>query len=251
MAKTRRIALVTGGGLGMGRATSQRLARDGMAVGVLDINADAAKETARAINDAGGEALPVVADISDRGQVETAVDKVRKALGAVTVLVNNAGIDDFTPFAEIASDKWSKVIDVNLMGAYIVTQTVLPDMLAQNWGRIINFSSIAAQTGAAHMVHYSAAKGGIIAMTRSLAQELGIHGITVNAVAPGLIDTPMARRAIDSGKFPVPVEEMLKAYPIPRMGKAEEVAAVCAFFASEEAGYITAQLLGVNGGTAV
>lgn len=251
MAQTRRIALVTGGGLGMGRATSLRLAQDGMAVGVLDINSEAAEDTARAIENAGGKALSVVADISDRGQVETAVDSVRKELGPVTVLVNNAGIDNFTPFAQIESDNWDKLIDVNLKGAYIVTQAVLPDMLNHNWGRIINFSSIAAQIGAAQMVHYSAAKGGIIAMTRSLALELGPRGITVNAVAPGLIDTPMARRAIEGGKFPVPVEEMLKAYPIPRMGRPEEVAAVCAFFASEDAGYITAQLLGVNGGTAV
>lgn len=251
MAETRRTALVTGGGVGIGEAMALRLAQDGMSVGVLDINGEAAGGVARAINGAGGEAVPVVADVSDRSQVEAAVEKIRKTLGPVTVLVNNAGVENFTAFQEIDENNWSQLMDVNLKGAYIVTQVVLPDMLDHGWGRIINMASIAAQMGAANMVHYAASKGGIIAMTRSLAIELGARGITVNAIAPGLIETPMALRAIEGDRFPVPVEEMLKAYPIPRIGQPEEVAAACAFFASEDAGYITAQLLGVNGGTAV
>ena len=124
-------------------------------------------------------------------------------------------------------------------------------MEAQGWGRIINFSSMSAQTGAARMVHYSAAKGGVIAMTRSLALELGCKGITVNAVAPGLVKTAMVERAIAARDFPASIEDMVKSYPIPRMGEPKEAAAAVAFFASEDAGYITAQLLGINGGTAV
>ena len=251
MSKVNRTALVTGGGAGMGEATSLRLARDGMAVGVLDIDGEAARAVAQAINAAGGQTLAVTADISDRAQVEDAVAKIRAAFGPITVLVNNAGIDRFAPFAEITDDDWDQMLRVNLKGAYIVTQTVLPDMLAAGWGRIVNFSSFGAQIGAANMVHYTAAKGGITAMTRSLAIELGRSGITVNSIAPGFINTPMARRAIAGNKFPVSHEQITASFPIPRIGQPEEVAAAVAFFASEEAGYITAQMLGVNGGATV
>ena len=251
MTQAKRTALVTGGGAGMGEATALRLARDGCAVGVLDIDGEAAAGVARAITEAGGQALAVTADISVRAQVEAAVAKIRAALGPVTVLVNNAGIDRFAPFDEIDEDGWDQVINVNLKGAYIVTQIVLPDMVAAGWGRIINFSSFGAQIGAANMVHYTAAKGGITAMTRSLAIELGPKGITVNAIAPGFILTPMARRAIEGNKFPVPHEQIVASFPIPRIGQPEEAAAAVAFFASEEAGYITAQMLGVNGGATV
>jgi NAD(P)-dependent dehydrogenase (short-subunit alcohol dehydrogenase family) len=251
MGGTSRTAIVTGGGAGMGAAVCLRLARDGRDVGVIDIDGAAARATAAAIVAAGGRAVAVTADIADRAQIEAAVAEIREALGAVTVLVNNAGIDRFAPFAEIGDDDWDQMINVNLKGAYIVTQTVLPDMMAAGWGRIVNFSSFGAQMGAANMVHYTAAKGGIIAMTRSLAIELGRHGITVNSVAPGFIDTPMARRAIAGNKFPVAAEQIIASFPIPRIGQPEEVAAAVAFFASDEAGYITAQLLGVNGGSTV
>lgn len=251
MTNKKRVALVTGGGAGMGEATCLRLARDGMSIAVLDINGELAEKVAQSIIQAGGQATAVVADVTNRVQVETAVEKIHDALGPIGVLVNNAGIESFTPFEEIDSENWDRIIEVNLKGAYIVTQTVIPDMVEQGWGRIINFSSIGAQSGAANMVHYASAKGGIIAMTRSLAQELGPRGITVNSVAPGLILTPMAQRAIDGGKFPVPVEDMVSTYPIPRIGQPDEVAVAVAFFASDDARYITAQLLGINGGSAV
>lgn len=251
MPENRRTALVTGGGDGMGRATCIRLARDGMAVGVLDIDGESARRVAEEINRSGGRAEPVAADVSDRSRVETAIGQVRAALGPVTVLVNNAGIENFAPFEAIESETWDRIVEVNLKGAYIVTRAVLQDMVDEGWGRIINISSQAAQIGAANMVHYAASKGGIIAMTRSLALELGSKGITVNSVAPGFIDTAMSRRAMAGSEFSTVAEEMVKSYPIPRMGRPEEVAVACAFFASEEAGYITAQLLGVNGGTSV
>lgn len=251
MARHGKTALVTGGGDGMGKATCLRLARDGMAVGVLDIDGDNAGRVAAEINGAGGRAEAVAADVASHGEVETAIGRVREALGPITVLVNNAGIENFTPFEAIEDDTWDRIMEVNLKGAYIVTRAVLPDMLDEGWGRIINISSQAAQIGARRMVPYAASKGGIVAMTRSLALELGPRGVTVNSVAPGFIDTAMSRRAAAGNEFSTLAEEMVKGYPIPRVGRPEEVAAACAFFASEEAGYITAQLLGVNGGTAV
>ena len=248
MTQTIRTALVTGGGAGMGRATCLRLARDGRAVGVLDKDGDAARTVAREIIDGGGHAVAVTADISSRPEVEAALAVVRKALGPVTVLINNAGVENFTAFEDIGEDLWDRLMSVNLKGTYHVTQLVLPDMVAAGWGRIVNLSALGAQAGAPNMVHYTATKGGVIAMTRSLAIELGPTGITVNSVSPGFIDTPMARRAIDGNLFPVPYEAIVATYPSPRIGEPEEVAAACAFFASEEAGYITGQLLGVNGG---
>lgn len=245
-----RTALVTGGGAGMGKAIALRLAREGRQVGVLDINGDAAASVAAMIEAGGRKAIALCADIASRAQVDAAVDKLRTAFGPVTVLVNNAAVEDFTPFADIDEPNWDRLMNINLKGTYQVTQAVLSDMLAGGWGRIVNISAFGAQIGAAAMVHYTATKGGIIAMTRSLAVELGPKGITVNSVSPGFIDTPMARRAIDGDLFPVPYEQIVATYPIPRLGQPEDIAAACAFFVSEDAGYVTGQLLGVNGGTA-
>lgn len=245
-----RTALVTGGGAGMGKATSLRLARDGRAVGVIDIDGAAATAVATEINESGGKAIALRADVSDRAQIEDAVAKVRQELGSVTILINNAAVENFCPFPEITEGVWDRLMAVNLKGNYVLIQTVLPDMLAAGWGRIVNLSAIGAQIGAPNMALYTATKGGVIAMTRSLAVELGPKGITVNSVSPGFIDTPMSRRAIDGDLFPVPYEQILASYPIPRLGRPEEIAAACAFFASDDAGYITGQLLGVNGGAA-
>jgi NAD(P)-dependent dehydrogenase (short-subunit alcohol dehydrogenase family) len=243
-----RVALVTGGGGGIGEATCLRLARDGCAVGVLGLREENTSAVARAIVEAGGRAIAVRADVASNDEVEAAVAKVREALGPVTILVNNAGIEEFIPFQQISEQSWDRVMDVNLKGAYFATQAVLPDMLAAGWGRIVNLTALGAQSGAANMVHYTATKGGLAAMTKSLAVELGAKGITVNAVSPGFVLTPMAQRAIDGDLFPVPYEEIVATYPIPRVGRPEEAAAAIAFFASEDAGYITGQTLGVNGG---
>ncbi len=248
MAGPQKVALVTGGGAGIGEATCLRLARDGMAIGVLGRHLANTSAVAEAILASGGNAVPLVADVADRQQVDRAVAELRERLGPVTVLVNNAGIEEFTPFDEIDEAAWHKVMAVNLTGTYYVTQAVLPDMLAAAWGRIVNLTALGAQIGAANMVHYTASKGGVTAMTRSLAVELGSKGITVNAISPGFILTPMAQRAIDGNLFPVPYEQIVATYPVPRVGRPEEAAAAIAFFASEDAAYVTAQVLGVNGG---
>ena len=243
-----RTALVTGGGAGMGRATCLRLARDGRAVAVLDRDGDAANAVAAEIVAAGGKAVAAVADVTNRAGLEAALASVRAALGPITVLVNNAGVEDFCAIEALTEDVWDRLMAVNLKGVFTVTQLVLPDMVEAGWGRIINLSGLGAQSGAINMAHYTATKGGIIAMTRSLAIELGPKGITVNSVSPGFIDTPMARRAIDGNLFPVPWEQIVATYPIPRIGQPEDIANACAFFASDDAGYVTAQVLGVNGG---
>lgn len=247
--KVTRTALVTGAGSGMGRATSHRFARDGMAVGVLDINGEAAAAVAREINEAGGQALALTADVSDRAQINGAVARLREEFGPILVLVNNAAIENWCPFEDMTDELWDKQMSVNLKSMFIVTQAVLPDMLAAQWGRVVNISALGGQTGGApHMAHYNSSKGGVIALTHSLAIEFGSRGITVNTVSPGFIDTPMARRAIDANEFPMHWEDILAMYPIPRLGKPEDIAAACAFFTSDEAGYITNQILGVNGG---
>lgn len=247
----RKAALVTGGGSGMGKATSMRLAAEGRAVAVLDIDTASAQSVADQIMAVGGTALAVTADVSSRDQVQAALLRVRAELGPVTILVNNAAIENFCPLGALDDESWDRLMAVNLKGCFIVTQEVLPDMEAAGWGRIVNISSFGAQTGAPDMALYTASKGGVIAMTRSLAIELGRKGITVNSVSPGFIDTPMARRAIDANLFPVPFEQIVASYPIPRLGLPEEIAAACCFFAGEDAGYVTGQVLGVNGGAAV
>jgi 2-hydroxycyclohexanecarboxyl-CoA dehydrogenase len=250
MSMETRIAIVTGGASGMGKATAERFARDGHAVGVLDIDCTGAEAVAAAIVAAGGKAIALRCDLADRAQIEASVVKTRAELGPVTIVVNNAALESFAPVAEVTEADWDRLMNVNVKAAFALIQIALPDMVAAGWGRVINVSAFGAQIGAPNMALYTASKGGVISMTRSMAVELGRQGITVNSVSPGFIDTPMARRAIDGDLFPVPYEQIIANYPIPRLGRPEEIAAAVAFFASEDAGYVTGQLLGVNGGTA-
>jgi NAD(P)-dependent dehydrogenase (short-subunit alcohol dehydrogenase family) len=246
-----RVALVTGGGSGMGEATSKRFAQDGMAVGVLDIDFGAASRVADEIAASGGRAIALEADVSCKAQIDAAVAKLRAAFGPITVLVNNAAVEGFGAFEEITEDAWDRIIAVNLKSVFFVTQAVVRDMVDAGWGRVVNISALGAQIATPNMSRYYASKGGVISLTRALAADLGPKGVTVNSVSPGFIDTPMAQRAIRDGRFPVAPEVITGAYPIARMGRPEEIAHACAFFASEGAGYVTGQLLGVNGGAAV
>ena len=243
------VAIVTGGASGIGLAISERLARDGAKVSVFDLDLEQAERAVKGIRDAGGEAIACQVDVSDRAQVDEAVERTRAELGPVLVLVNGAGKDGFDPIMDITTEMWERIIAVNLTGTFHCTQAVLPDMLEAKWGRIVNISSSSAQTGAVHMSHYSASMGGVIALTMTLALELGPVGITVNTIPPGAVDTPMSRRAADAGRFGGgTLEDVGRHLPVRRIGIPEDIAAACAYLVSDEAGYVTGQIIGVNGG---
>ncbi len=227
-------AVVTGGASGIGKAVAERLRADGYHVATIDLNPS-------------GEEFAHTADVTDRAQVDTALSAIRAHLGPVGILVNAAGLDGFKRFSDITFGQWQKVIDVNLHGVFHCCQAVLPDMVEAGWGRIVNISSSSTHSGTPYMAHYVAAKSAVNGLTKSLALEYGPAGITVNAVPPGFIDTPMLRGAEARGRI-ADVEATIAKTPVRRMGKPEDIAAACAFLISEEAGYITGQLLGVNGG---
>jgi 2-hydroxycyclohexanecarboxyl-CoA dehydrogenase len=227
-----------------------RLAREGKAVGVLDVDQASAEKVAAEINAAGGKAIGLGASVCDRAQVKAAVDKLRSAFGPVTIVVNNAGITGFVPFEEITDAQWDRMYEVNVKGTFIITQTVLPDMKAAKWGRIINISSSSAQTGAINMAHYSSSKGAIVTFTRTLAQELGPLGITVNNIPPGSVMHTLMSEA-SRGLMQYPPEQLLKTLPVRRLGEPEDIANACCFLASEDSSYITGQTLSVNGGRVI
>jgi NAD(P)-dependent dehydrogenase (short-subunit alcohol dehydrogenase family) len=189
-----------------------------------------------------------VADVTDRAQLDAAIAAIREALGPILVLINAAGVEGFKKFLDMPFEAWSKVIDVNLNGVFHVTQAVLPDMVEAGWGRIVNISSSSTHSGQPFMAHYVAAKSAVNGLTKSLALEYGPSGITVNAVPPGFVDTPMLRSAERRQLLGGTVEDHIARTPVRRVGRPEDIAAACAFFVSEEAGYITGQILGVNGG---
>jgi 2-hydroxycyclohexanecarboxyl-CoA dehydrogenase len=242
-------AIVTGGASGIGLAITERLARDGAKVSVFDLDVEQADRAAQDIRDKGGEAIACRVDVSDRAQVDEAVERTRRELGPVLVLVNGAGKDGFDRFMDITTELWEQIIAVNLTGTFHCTQAALPDMLEAKWGRIVNISSSSAQTGAAMMAHYSSSKAGMIGLTKTLALELGPRGITVNTIPPGAIDTPMSRRAADAGRFGGgTLDDVARHLPVRRIGRPEDIAAACAYLVSDDAGYVTGQIIGVNGG---
>jgi NAD(P)-dependent dehydrogenase (short-subunit alcohol dehydrogenase family) len=244
----RRTAIVTGAASGIGLAIAERLAADGLAVAVLDLDGEAADAAAAKIVAAGGTAIGVRADVTDRATVDAAVEQVRAELGAATVLVNNAGLDGFQPFLKIKAETWNRIIEVNLTGTFQCCQAVVPDMLAARWGRIVNISSSSAQGGQPLMTHYVASKAGVIGFTKALALELGPKGITVNTIPPGFIDTPMLRRSESKGLLGDSVDHHASLTPVRRVGRPEDIAAACSFLVSDDASYVTGQVIGVNGG---
>ncbi len=247
---TVKVALVTGAAAGIGAQCAKKLAEDGVAVGVLDLDKDRVADTVKAIRDAGGKAIPLGADVSKRDQVFASVDELRRELGPVTILVNNAGVTDFTPFEEVTDELWDFVYAVNVRGPMICTQAVLPDMKAAHWGRIVNISSSSAQTGAINMIPYSSSKGAIVTMTRSMAQEFGPYGITVNNIPPGSVMGTIMSEA-NRDRFQIPTEVLLSTIPVRRLGEVNDIANACVWLCQEASSYVTGQTIGVNGGRVV
>jgi len=243
-----RVAVVTGGASGMGEAICHELGRRGHKVAVLDLNGEAAQRVAEELRADGVSALGVAADVSDRQAVEDAFAKVRTELGPVQILVTSAGAVDFAPFVEISQQAWQRLIDVNLTGTFHCCQVAVPDMLEASWGRIVMISSSSAQRGSPKMAHYAASKGALISLTKSLAREYGPTGITVNNVPPSGIETPMQHHSQAAGHLP-PNEQMAASIPVGHLGTGDDIAAAVGFLCSDEAGFITGQVLGVNGGS--
>jgi 2-hydroxycyclohexanecarboxyl-CoA dehydrogenase len=243
----RRVALVTGGGSGIGRAICERLAVEGAQVAVADIDAAAAAATAEAIGTAGTPARAVPMDVSDFDGVCAAVAQLRSAWGPVDVLVNCAGWDRMEPLRSNTPELWSRLIDINLRGPIHCCRAVLDDMIARNAGKIISISSDAARVGSSGEAVYSACKGGIISFSKTLARELARHRIAVNVICPGPTDTPLLRGMVAAGNQKL-VDALTRAIPFGRLAAPHEIAAAVAFFASPDADFITGQVLSVSGG---
>jgi len=248
-ASSTKVAVVTGGASGIGLAIARRLARDGAQVAIFDRDAEAAEAKAAEIVADGGQVMGVPVDVSDRAAIDAGLAQVHERFGPVTILVNNAGVEGFEPFLKITAERWNHLLDVNLTGTFHCCQAIIPDMLETGWGRIVNISSSSTHGGQPLMSHYVASKSGMVGLTKCLALEFGAKGITVNTVPPGFIDTPMLRASEAKGLLgPGGVEAAVEGTPVRRAGTPEDIAAATAFLCSEEAGYITGQVLGVNGG---
>ena len=246
---TQRTAIVTGAARGIGAATAIRLARDGHAVAVLDLEEAWCAETVSAITSAGGRAIAVGVDVSSPEQVEAAVERVAMELGAPTLLVNNAGIIRDNLIFKMPVEDWDAVMNVHLRGAFLMTKAVQAHMTVEKYGRIVNLSSTSAQ-GNRGQANYSAAKAGIQGFTKTLAIELGRFGVTANAVAPGFIATDMTRQT--AKRMNISFEEFLagaaEQIPVGRVGQPEDIASTISFLTSEEAGYVSGQVIYVAGG---
>jgi 2-hydroxycyclohexanecarboxyl-CoA dehydrogenase len=244
-----RVALVTGGARGIGRAIALALARDGRAVAVGDLLEGQAAEVAQEIQTAGGRAQAIALDVTDAAAVLACVERATDALGPIDVLVNCAGWDELRPFLQTDEAFWRRVIAINYEGALRTTHAVLGGMLERRWGRIVNVSSDAARVGSAHEAVYAGAKAGVIAFTKTVAREAAKRGVTANAVCPGPTDTALLQGMAESAPGAEQlVAGLARAVPMRRLGRPEDAAAAVAVLACEDAGYITGQTLSVSGG---
>jgi 2-hydroxycyclohexanecarboxyl-CoA dehydrogenase len=241
-------AIVTGGGSGIGRAICQRLGEEGCVVGIFDINADAASETAGLINDAGGTAYAHTVDITDYDMVKAGVDAFEAAVGGTDVLVNNAGWDKVVPFLTADRDLWKKVIDINLYGPLNMHYAVLPGMVERRNGRVINIASDAGRVGSSGEAVYSACKGGIASFSKTLSRELVRHNILLNTVCPGPTDTALLADVTSGEAGKRIIDAMTKAVPMRRIGQPEDYPGIVAFLASDDASFIVGQTISVSGG---
>ncbi len=241
--------IVTGGGGGIGGATCRRFAAEGAHVAVFDMNLAAAQKVAEDIVAAGGVAQAFQCDITDRAQVDAAVAAAETQLGPIAVLVNNAGWDVFKPFVKTVPAEWDKLIAINLTGALHMHHAVLPGMVARNHGRIVNIASDAARGGSSGEAVYSACKGGLVALSNTLAREHARHNITINVVCPGPTDTALLAGVAEGARDPAKlIEAFRSAIPLGRLGQPDDLASAIAFFGSDDASFITGQVISVSGG---
>jgi 3-oxoacyl-[acyl-carrier protein] reductase len=246
---TGRVAIVTGAARGIGAATARRLAEDGFAVAVLDLDEAQAKGTVEAIESAGGRALAVGADVSDSAQVAAAVERIATELGPPVVLVNNAGVLRDNMLFKMSDSDWDIVMNVHLRGAFLMTRATQKHMIDATWGRIVNLSSTSA-LGNRGQANYSTAKAGLQGFTKTLAIELGKFGVTANAIAPGFIQTEMTKATAD--RMGIGFEDFIKGaasqIPVARVGQPEDIAHLVSFFVSEGAGFVSGQVVYAAGG---
>lgn len=244
-----RTVVVTGGGGGIGGATCRRFAQEGARVAALDLNPEAAEKVAALIRADGGQAQALRCDITDRASVDAAVRAVQDQLGPIDVLVNNAGWDVFRPFTKTEPAQWDKLIAINLTGALHMHHAVLPGMAARKAGRIVNIASDAARVGSSGEAVYAACKGGLVAFSKTIAREHARHGITVNVVCPGPTDTALfADYKEGAGNPEKLMEAFTRSIPLGRIGQPGDLPGAILFFASDDAAYVTGQVLSVSGG---
>lgn len=244
-----RTVVVTGGGGGIGGATARRLAAEGAKVAVFDMNLDAAEKVAAAVRAGGGQAAAFQCDITDRAQVDAAVAASEAQLGPIDVLVNNAGWDIFKPFVKTVPAEWEKLIAINLTGALHMLHAVLPGMVERGYGRVVNVASDAARGGSSGEAVYAACKGGLVALSKTLAREHARHNITVNVVCPGPTDTALLAGVAEGARDPAKLIEAFKsAIPLGRLGQGNDLASAIAYLGSDDASFVTGQVLSVSGG---
>lgn len=240
-----RVGLITGAAGDIGRATAVALAGDSLAVVVADVDMSGIEKTVAAVREKGGSVLGVELDVTDKSSIERAFGEAREEFGPVDVLVNCAGNLRPTKAIDIPEPEWDLIVGVNLKGTFLCSQVALPDMIENGWGRVVNLSSTAGKNvSTVGGAHYTAAKAGVLGFTRHLASEVASDGITVNSVCPGLIDTQMVSNTISAERM----EDYARSFPIQRLGRPDEVAAIIRFLASDEASYITGASIDINGG---
>lgn len=243
------VVIVTGGAGGIGSATCQRLAQEGVKVAIFDLNLAAAEQLANEIKQQGGQALALACDITQIDIVSQAVATVESNLGPITGLVNNAGWDIFKPFVKTQPDEWQKLIQINLVGMLNMHHAVLGGMVARNGGRIVNIASDAARVGSSGEAVYAACKGGLLSFSKTLAREHSRHNITLNVICPGPTDTALLAGVTEGASNPEKLREAFtKAIPLGRLGQPDDLASAISFFLSDDAAFITGQVLSVSGG---